>query len=207
MSFLSDYATETDENNQLLQRVMRDIDDRMFLAFMSGLSEAERGIIYRNMSKRAAEAVLADLDEKKGFYPPDTISYASSLFERMLGRQRRYLALKQQATESWQQPDGNPEHSRNIMLYLALATDEDRYPEIKEHEAECQDPMLKLALRLLHDNHDPLSARSQLEQLKKALLHSYEQHLDVIIEGSDSILNNEVYGRTSERLDVLLGKV
>ncbi|HPE37573.1 MAG TPA: FliG C-terminal domain-containing protein [Spirochaetales bacterium] len=203
---LGRFLEDTEHNNIVIQLAIRQVDTRDFIACLVGLDDQSRQALYRNISKRAYEAVQKDMEADAGTLGPGAIASAVSTFKRLLARFDRIERSAQPPTPEYSsRPESLFELAANF-IHLALMVDGERYDDIQALSDASPDAFTRLGLRLVADQTDPLQARIRLERLKAAMLADEERRLDLALEGFDSVLSHDRPGLTAEKVLDLAGQ-
>ena len=200
MAFLEGYLEDTDHNNVLIQRVLRDIDDRNFLTCKVRIDEPSQAAIFRNMSQRAAEEVRKGLKEKENFFHESAIKHGQSLFRRRLAMNERYQQTLDGIAGHWQAEATDSRVLRDNLVHVARLAGDDDYDSLEKIRAGSGNRLLKEGLRHIIDSSAPLVARARLEHLRETLTENYARQMKMIVEAIDSILNHDRPGQTVEKL-------
>lgn len=205
MEMLHGYLDETDRNARLIQLVIRYIDDRSFIDCLVGLDEPSRAAIFRNISRKAAEAVAADLAERAASVRPEAVLAARSLFLRLLARFERRERAGSPPAAGFDGSARSLPGLRDDLLHVAIAARDGDYGRLEAFAARSGDRLMREGLRALVDAEDPLAARARLERLRDVELADYGRRLDMTLDAFDSLMSHDQPGETAERLAVYLG--
>jgi len=84
MARLEGYLEDCKRNNVILQLALREMDEEDLVAALAGLDDESRRAVYRNLSKRAAESLVADLERRRASLTPDAVEAGTALLDRLL---------------------------------------------------------------------------------------------------------------------------
>jgi hypothetical protein len=205
MAILDAYLEDNDRNNMLLQRTIRDIDERDFIEALCGMDEASRQALYRNISKRAYEQLSAELAEKEQTLGPQAIQASLAEFLRILAKHARHAAIEAPPPGAYRPGTGTLDSWRANLLIVAQARYDDDFALLEKLRASEEDTLMRDGLLLVLDGVDPLSARGRLERRRELALAAMGRRMDMAIEAFDSMLSGESVGQTAERLEPFLG--
>ncbi|HAE21077.1 MAG TPA: hypothetical protein DCG47_01970 [Spirochaetaceae bacterium] len=201
MAILGAYLKDDDRNNMLLQRTIRDIDERDFIAALAGMDEASRQALYRNISRRAYESIYADLAEKEASLGPQAIQAGVAEFLRILAMHERHAAIMAPEPGEYRHGTGSIAALRSNLLIIAQACLEDDFALLERLRADEGDALMRDGIRMALDGTDPLAARGRLERRRELLLAAMGRRMDMAIEAFDCILSGESVGQTAERIE------
>ena len=206
MAAFSDYLEPCMRNDIIIQKSLRDIDAEVMVSALHGMDEAEREMVYRNMSERARKMIKVDLEATTGT-PPATVKAACEFF----------LGLLEKHTASYVEPPPEPEGPPAIdfssnQTVIASLTELSRFAlrkgllaleAVDDNEA---DPLFRKGLVMLAEGWDPLLIRSIMDNYKAAYLRSMETRLDLLITGIESIASKDSPFVTEQKLRALVAE-
>jgi hypothetical protein len=201
MAILGAYLEDCDRNNMLLQRAIRDIDERDFVAALAGMDGDSRRVLYRNISKRAYESLSADLAEKEAGLGPQAMQAGVSEFLRILAMHERHAAIEAPEPKAYSPGTGSMASLRSNLLIIAQARLDDDYALLERLKGDEVDKLMRDGIRMALDGADPLAARGRLERRRELLLSAMGRRMDMAIEAFDCILGGESVGQTAERIE------
>lgn len=201
MAILGAYLEDNDRNNMPLQRTIRDIDERDFIAALAGMDGDSRRVLYRNISKRAYESLSADLADKEASLGPQAIQAGVSEFLRILAMHERHAAIEAPEPNAYSPGTDSMASLRSNLLIIAQALLDDDYALLERLQADEGDKLMRDGIRMALDGVDPLAARGRLERRRELLLSAMGRRMDMAIEAFDCILGGESVGQTAERIE------
>jgi len=201
MAILGAYLEDNDRNNMPLQRTIRDIDERDFIAALAGMDGDSRRVLYRNISKRAYESLSADLADKEASLGPQAIQAGVSEFLRILAMHERHAAIEAPGPNAYSPGTDSMASLRSNLLIIAQALLDDDYALLERLQADEGDKLMRDGIRMALDGVDPLAARGRLERRRELLLSAMGRRMDMAIEAFDCILGGESVGQTAERIE------
>lgn len=201
MAILGAYLEDNDRNNMPLQRTIRDIDERDFIAALAGMDGDSRRVLYRNISKRAYESLSADLADKEASLGPQAIQAGVSEFLRILAMHERHAAIEAPEPNAYSPGTDSMASLRSNLLIIAQALLDDDYALLERLQADERDKLMRDGIRMALDGVDPLAARGRLERRRELLLSAMGRRMDMAIEAFDCILGGESVGQTAERIE------
>ncbi len=201
MAILGAYLEDNDRNNMPLQRTIRDIDERDFIAALAGMDGDSRRVLYRNISKRAYESLSADLADKEASLGPQAIQAGVSEFLRILAMHERHAAIEAPDPNAYSPGTDSMASLRSNLLIIAQALLDDDYALLERLQADEGDKLMRDGIRMALDGVDPLAARGRLERRRELLLSAMGRRMDMAIEAFDCILGGESVGQTAERIE------
>ena len=81
---LDGYLDDVKRNNVILQLALREIDEGELVAALAGLDDESRAAVYRNLSKRAAEVVVAELGRRLPSIERPAVEAGLARFRRLI---------------------------------------------------------------------------------------------------------------------------
>lgn len=197
---LMNFRENNERNNRVVQQALREIDSQMLAFMLFPLGEDERGIVYRNMSKRAC-SVLAEIVGELEDVPEKTARTALEFFEGKLEKYDRFLRReKDKPAVLTGLDDSTPGSIAESMVMLARYVRGRRTLDLEHLSDGIRNPVLKKGLQIFLDGYDPLIARSILDTQKKAWLRQQEIMCDMIVEGFDSIYQKDFPQVTEDKM-------
>ena len=209
MTTVGDFLENTRANNIIVQKALREIDTELLVCAMAGMDEGDRGIILRNMSKRAAGLVGKDLEEREDNISRHTVEEALQFFVRLLLKHKKYTKDETVDTETPESPAIDVRDEAGIVTtFVGIVSYARRHGilSLEGLDEKTDHPILKKGLELIVDGWDPLVMQGILDRSKKAYLADVEKKLDMIIEGIDSLATGDHPIGTRERLTAFLQK-
>ncbi len=193
MTYLEGFLEDTDANNRCIQRALREVETQDLLNAMCGLDEASTGAICRNMSKRACDALLEDLEAQKKSIGEARIRGARENFLRKIRKFKKYAGDFDAAPAEPAKGSLNAELLKTpsgiAEFFVVLGTSIKEYglPAIDGLLPGCPDVLAAKGLEYLSDGLDPMLIRSLLERIKESMLRNLELRCAMMIEGFDSL--------------------
>ena len=200
MAILEKYLEDDDRNNMLLQRTIRDIDERDFIEALCGMDEPSRQALYRNISKRAYAMVNAELAEKEKTTGPQAAKAGVAGFLRILAMHERHAAVEAPAPSDYLPGAAGIEGWKSNLLVIAQAAQDDDYALLERLRGMETDRLLRDGILMVMDGADPLVARGRLERRRALALAAMERRMDMAVEAFDCMLGGESVGQTAERM-------
>lgn len=202
----SDYLEPCMKNDIIIQKSLRDIDAEVMVSALHGMDEAEREMVYRNMSVRACKMIKVDLEASKDT-PPATVKAACEFF----------LGLLEKHTISYVEPPPEPEGPPAVDLgstqaVIASLTELSRFAlrkgllALEGVDDNDADPLFRKGLVMLTECWDPLLIRSIMDNYKAAYMRSMETRLDLLITGIESIASKDSPFVTEQKLRALVAE-
>jgi hypothetical protein len=203
-----DFREPGKRNDIIIQRALRDIDSEVFVSALEGMDDEERGIFYRNMSRRAHGFILADLEARRGT-PSETVKAARAFLQSLVDK---HSASYLEGADSARDPEPPAMDLHDNQALIASLVELSRFVHAKgflplEGWLErLPDPLLKKGFLMLIDGMDPLMIRAILESYKESYLRSLGTRLDLMITGIDSMAAKENAFVTEQRLRALVAE-
>jgi len=206
MASFHDYLEPCMKNDIIIQKSLRDIDAEVMVSALHGMDEAEREMVYRNMSERARKMIKADLEATEGT-PPATVKAACEFF----------LGLLEKHTASYVEPPPESDSPPAIDLStnraaIASFVELSRFAlrkgllSLEAVKDQAADPLLREGLAMLAEGWDPLLIRSIMDNYKAAYLRSMETRIDILISGVESIASKDSPVVTEQKLRALVAE-
>ena len=202
-----------------VQSALREIDSSQLALAMLGYDEDERKIVLRNMSRRASKLLTEEVTANEEKQPPlFVIAEAIELFEQKLTKYARHYAADEKNTEAFRlkYARNKGESSEPLPRPTMDITNEETIlascKAIKQFihvegilalegiEDEIDHPVVNKALQLLIDGWDPMVMRLILDKTKESFLDKQRRHLDMILDGMESLASAEPMIGIEERL-------
>lgn len=214
---LTDFA---DGPDRIIQMALRDIDMEDLADAMQGWNEDERQIILRNMSKRAANLLMGEVQQNEGQVPKHRSDRAAQFYLQKLQQHLRYVAkedadakkmLEQAMTyEPGERPE-LPEVDLSddeaiITTFVALSTfaRTKGILALSGIEDTVDHPIMKKALQYFIDGWDPGLYQSIIERMCTEYLNKTRRRLDMITTGIESLAAQDHPAGIEERLRAFL---
>jgi hypothetical protein len=197
---------EARENDRVIQLALREIDTTVLARAMVAWDEAERMIILRNMSKRAAAMLMDEVGRLAGSASEKSSTEAKEFFLQKLRKYREYVA-RSTIEPPAEMPALRTESAEAIVASFVDLVRLARHHGILALEGvavESDLPLAKKGLELCMDGWDPMLAREILERSKRTYLDDVERRLDMLIIGFDSLKSGDLAIATEERLRAYL---
>lgn len=197
---------ELRENDRVIQMALREIDTTVLSRAMLAWNKAERNIILRNMSKRAAGILMDEVDQLGSSVPQKTADEAKEFFLRKLKKYRQYVARRSQVepTNAPALRTGSTEEIVESFVDLIRFARHHGMLAVGEAAVESEFPLVKKGLELSVDGWEPMLAHEILERAKRAYIRDAELKLDMIITGFDSLMSGDLPIALEERLRAYL---
>jgi len=206
MARFSDYLEPCMKNDIIIQKSLRDIDAEVMVSALHGMEEAEREMVYRNMSVRACKMIKVDLEATKDT-PPATVKAACEFFLALL--EKHTISYVEPPPESDEPPAMDlSSNGTTIESFVALSRFALRKGLLSLESVKCADgsPLLKEGLSMLAEGWDPLLIRSIMDNYKAAYLRSMETRLDLLISGIESVASKDSPNVTEQKLRALVAE-
>lgn len=206
MAWFHEYLEPCTRNNIIIQKSLRDIDAEVLVSALHGMDEAEREMVYRNMSERARRMIKVDL-EATGGTPPATVKAACEFFRGLLGKHA--ATYVEPPPESDEPPVMDLSSNKTaIESFVALSRFALRKGLLSLESVQCGNgnPLLKEGLSMLAEGWDPLLIRSIMDNYKAAYLRSMETRLDLLISGVESVASKDSPTVTEQKLRALVAE-
>jgi hypothetical protein len=162
---------------------------------MVGMPEADRTLIFRNMSARAVSFMKDDIRAKEKVHRPGDASVAAAreLFAGLLAAIDTKVDAGQTAESPVPPPfDGGSEEGI-IKSFTALADfcANNGLLAIESLAANTPDPLLKQGLTMLIDGADPLMLHNLMARFKESWLRAMALRMDLLIDGIDNLASGD----------------
>jgi hypothetical protein len=210
MVSLKDFLEPGMRNDIIIQMSLREIDAEVLVNAFFAMDEAERGMILRNMSKRAVAMIQDDFDAKKNVSEAAARA-ARDFFISLLDKNS--VAYVEPTPEMIAQMNAVPEvdcssDQATIASFVAMSRFALRKGmlSLEPLREKVQDPFLRKGLALLAECQDPLLIKSIMENYKTSYLRAMETRLDLFISGIDSIAQQDGPHITEEKLKALIAE-
>jgi hypothetical protein len=191
---IEDFIEDTERNNRVVQRALREIDTEVLSAALVDLPEKLRGIIYRNMSKRACSVLTEDVKGKTGIHPT-RIQAAREILTQLLNKHKKYAAAEGSDPAKEEIPPvrlDDPEQTIATFRALASYVHSHGFLPLESMERDIKHPLMRKGIEFLVDGLDPLWTRSVLEKYKATHLRGVETQLDMILDGLDCLASKDL---------------
>jgi len=200
MTFMDGYVEDIDANNMVIQRALREIDERDLEYILCGLAGSPAEAIRRNLSRRACEAVDREVAKLDHSVVSAQTAASREDFVRRLAKFRKYGAPG--FVPGGARPAATDTPTALVAFFTALcASIRAEGPEVCAGLVEsARDPVVRKGLEYLADGLDPLLVHGLLERLKESRLRQEETLLGMMVEGFDSITSGDMPGITAEKL-------
>lgn len=208
MAEFKDFREPGKRNDIIIQRALRDIDSEVFISALESMDEEERGIFYRNMSKRACGFIFADLETRRNT-PSETVKAARAFLQGLVDKYEAEYVEGQPEMEEPTPPDMDLRDNQSLIASLVELS---RFVHgkgllpLEGWMEKIPDPLLKKGLLMLIDGTEPLMIRSILESYKESYLRSLGIRFDLMITGIDSMAARENAFITEQRLRALVAE-
>ena len=190
--------------DRIIQMALRDIDMEDLADAMQGWNDDERGIILRNMSKRAAGLLMDTVKENEGTVPNHRKESAAEYFLQKIQQHLRYYArddneakelmqetLKRRETAT--KPDlptidlSDDESIINSFVELSKYVRKHGLLSLSGIEESVDHPILRKALQFAIDGWDQILYQTILERMCTEYLSKTRRRLDMILVGMESL--------------------
>jgi flagellar motor switch protein FliG len=84
MARLEGYLKDEKRANVIVQLALRELDERDLIAALAGLDDESKRAVYRNLSKKAAESIDAELERLRASLEPAEVEAGLALFNRLI---------------------------------------------------------------------------------------------------------------------------
>lgn len=204
---MMEFAESNMENDRVVQMALRETDSSLLATAAVAMDQAEREIVYRNMSERARAVIIEEVVQAESAVAFEAAQEAKAFFVQKLRKYRGYVRRR------------GGEQPRAELPLLRTGTEEEilqsfvalvRFARIRgdlaldEVQIQSEFPLTRKGIELVVDGWEPMLTRSILDQAKRSYLESVARKLDMIIDGIDSLLTNELPIVTEERLRAYL---
>jgi hypothetical protein len=190
---IEDFMEDTERNNRIVQRALREIDTEVLSDALADLPERIREIIYRNMSQRARSVLAEDIKGKKGIHPKQ-IQAAREIWIQLLNKHTKYVAAEGAAPAKEEIPPVRMDAPEQIIAtFRALASyvRSHGFLPLEAAEQDIPHPLMRKGVEFLVDGLDPLYMRSILEKYKATYLRVEETRLEMILDGLESLASRD----------------
>lgn len=206
--------------DRIIQMALRDIDMEDLGDAMQGWNEDERNIVLRNMSKRAANLLMGEVQQNAGRVPQHRSNRAAGFFLQKLQHHLRYVAREDaDAKKMLEQALEHEPEARPGLPKVDISDDEAfiaTFIELTEYarkhgilalsgvEDTVDHPILKKALQYIIDGWDPELYQSIIERMCTEYIIRTRRQLDMITTAVESLAAGDHPAGMEERLRAFL---
>jgi len=204
-----DFEESGESNDRVVQMALREIDSRLLAVAAVAMDEAERGIVFRNMSKRAHAMIVEEISQAEQTTSSIESERAKEYFVQKLRKYRDYVTRRPPEKTSTDSTPALSTQSETAIVesfveLVRFARSHGRLA-LEDAEVDSEFPLAQKALELVVDGWEPMLARTILERLKTAYLHQAERRMDMIIDGVDSLISDDLPIAVEEKLKAYIG--
>lgn len=209
MTRLTDLEERSEPNDRAVQMALREIDSRLLAEAAVAMVEAEREIVFRNLSKRAHAMIVEEISQAEKTTSENTSKRAKEFFVQKLQKYRHYLTRRHPKDTSVTSPptlttQTETEIVESFVELVRFARSHGRLA-LENAEIRSDFPLANKGLELVIDGWEPMVAREILERLKTTYLEKAERQMDMIIDGIDSLISDDLPIAVEEKLKAYLG--
>ncbi len=203
MVTLTDLAANTDGNNRIIQRALREIDEQVLAQALVDMTDEQREIIYRNMSPRGKDGVVEAMEQERKNAGVGQRRRADEILQQLLTTMTKYGKADADVEQAWL-PDHlsatTPDEAIETIVRLSRFVRAQGYLSLEEVADTASDPLLRKGIELLADGWDALQLRSVLETYKRTALETEARRLDILVDGLESIALQDLTHTLTEKL-------
>ena len=204
--------------DKVIQMALRDIDTENLADAMFAWNDEERGVILRNMSKRAAELLMNIVKENEGNVPDHSAKSASAFFMQKVQQYLRFYAQDDEAAQEYLfdsvksrdsvvTPEvdlSNDEAVISTFVNISKFVRKNGLLALSGIEEIVDHPVLAKGLQLSIDGWDPMLKQTILERMCTEYLKKTRRRLDMIMVGLESLTAGDHPAGMVERLRAFL---
>ncbi|TVQ26972.1 MAG: hypothetical protein EA383_03755 [Spirochaetaceae bacterium] len=203
MVTLTDLAENTERNNRIIQRALREIDEQVLAQALVDMTEQQSEIVFRNMSPRGKDGVVEAIEQEKKNAGPGSRRRATEILQQLLTTMTKYAKADTDNEQAWlpeHLPATTPDETIETIVGLSRFVRAQGYLSLEEVADTASDPLLRKGIELLADGWDALQLRSVLETYKRTALETEARRLDILVDGLESIAMQDLTHTLTEKL-------
>lgn len=208
MTQLLDFEERGERNDRVVQMALREIDARLLAEAAVAMNDEERNIVFRNMSKRAHRMIVEEIERAEETTSEIAAKRAKEFFVQKLRKYRDYVSNRPESVDSGDLPRLDTTDDESIVesfVSLAKLANQKGRLALEDVEMASELPIATKGMQLVVDGWDPLQARAILEQMKRTHIQELERRIDMIIEGIDSLMSDDIPIAVEEKLRAYIG--
>lgn len=190
MKRVEDYFENTENNNRMIQKALREADMGDVVDLCVFLGE-ESQLILRNMSERACEELNKTLEAEKGKIPEHAMRRAYASFQKKLLKYEDKISGFSIPEDQDRLDFSSNDSLRASLLTVHKLNAQGRVEELNDLVEGIDAVRIKKMMKLILHDCDPLKAEALMEKQISALVEEYRVKMNRLREGIRSILSEE----------------
>jgi hypothetical protein len=205
---LIDFKERREHHDRVVQMALREIDSSALSRAAVAMNDEEREIVYRNMSKRACALLAEDVARDEQTISKHAASKAKEFFLQKLRKYREYIARRPPPEHPPTAPPALDTSSEEALIesFTELVRFARSRGNLALEDANLSnaEAIARRGVELVVDGWDPILIRDILTRMKETYLAAEERRIEMIIEGVDSLVSEDVPLVAEERLRAFL---
>lgn len=200
---LTDLEPPTETNNRVIQTALRETDEVVLARAAVAMGSREREIIFRNLSKRALSLFSEEVARAEDTVSEAAANEARDFFLATVERCRQIVGMRATVSSGGENPvldTSEDEKTVESFVNLVRFARESGILALESTKVMSDFPLTEKGLEMLVDGWDPAMMREILEQMKMSYFFRIRRQLEMIVEGFESLVSEELPAAVEARL-------